>query len=57
MFVKIFRQNGVFVYVNKNNIVFIEPHNSGTGSTITFLNNTSFYSEEDAEVILSKINN
>lgn len=59
MFVKILREKSFFIYVNKNNIVFIEPNNNGNGvgCNITLVNNTTFYSEEDPEVILSRINN
>ncbi|SHF46747.1 hypothetical protein SAMN05444408_1266 [Chryseobacterium takakiae] len=57
MFVQIFRSKDVFLMVNINHIVALEPVNNGEGCTVMLNTGTSFYSVENYNAILENINN
>lgn len=56
MFVKILRDKGQFVYINKNHIVHVEPNQNGIGTTVT-LTTVGFYSPQSLDEVLAIINN
>lgn len=56
MFVQIFRSNNMFIMVNINHIVGLEPVNNG-GCTVMLSTGTSFYSMDDYNIILENIGN
>lgn len=56
MFVQIFRSNDMYLMVNVNHIVSIEPAiGGGNGCTIILSTGTSFYSIENYNAILNNI--
>lgn len=57
MFVQIFRSKDMFIMVNVNHIVSLEPVNNGAGCTVMLSTGTSFYSVENYNAILENINN
>lgn len=56
MFVKLLRENGLFIYANKNHVVYVEPSQTGTGTNV-ILTSVSFYSPQSIEEVLNLINN
>lgn len=54
MFVQIFRNETIFVVVNINQIVYLEPVKSG-GCRVVLSNNTDFFASDDHETILENI--
>lgn len=57
MFVQIFRSKDMFIMVNINHIVSIEPANNGQGCTIILSTGINFHSVEDYNTILGNISN
>lgn len=57
MFVQIFRSKDIFIMVNINQIVSIEPVNNGGGCTLILSTGVSFYSVENYNSILENISN
>ncbi len=56
MFVQIFRSTTLYVVVNVNHIVFLEP-NGQEGCTVKLSTGDSFYAVESYETIMENINN
>lgn len=57
MFVQIFRSKDIFLMVNINHIVSVEPIRNGGGCTIILSTGLSFHSVEDYNVVLENIGN